>query len=327
MSILEYNVFEELSDAILAATNGETLRPIPARDDSVRDNFIAANSSYSGTDAAVLALVNENLLLLGNVETFSYSVLREKGPVRVLGRSYAKGYTSGPRTIAGSLVFVVFDRHPLFEIVRQLNIEPKTDGDRWSSPVADQIPPIDLILWFSNEYGRKSILRLYGVEFLQEGQVHSINDLYSENTTQYVARDIDVLMGYKDVQSFRNLLYERQVSGQFTDSHLAYLLEYKRKIEKRIADTDTLILRLQQERGKRALVTFGMTELFGNKNLNTEYEKQLRIKESLIKELRSINNAVLDHQQNIYGWKPEDKLEGTAKFDGATADNLTLTRT
>lgn len=228
------------------------------------------------------------------------------------------------RTIAGSIVFIVFDRNPLYEILSALNYEEGAPNDRYSTPVADQIPPIDLILWFSNEYGHKSILRLYGVEFMQEGQTHSINDLYTENVMQYVAKDIDVLLNYKDIESFRNLLYERQISGQFTDNHLASMLEYQKKIQQQIADVDKKIFDIQQERGKRGLVTFGISELlpFANKDLKREYEKQLEIKGYLVLELEKINKAILYHQNNVYGWNPGTKAEATMGYDNLKAGNI-----
>lgn len=251
-------------------------RPYIAND-PIRDNLISSNSSYSGTDCVVIAQVNQDLIVLGNVLTCTYSIFREKSPVRTLGRSHAKAYTQGPRTIAGSMIFVVFDRHPLYEILKSLNYQDGAPQDRFSTPVADQIPPIDLILWFTNEYGHKSVLRLYGLEFLQEGQTHSINDLYTENTMQYVARDIDVLIDYKDIEGFRNLLYERQISGQVTDNHLTSMLAYKAKIERQIQDIDNEILKITQERGKRGIVTLGITEALGafrigNNDLRREYE-------------------------------------------------------
>lgn len=284
-------------------------------EDPYREKFIRSNSSYSGADCIPIADVNGNLIVLGSVETFSYSVLREKAPVRTLGRTYPKGYTGGPRTIAGSIVFVVFDRHPLYQIISSLKNDPKSQSDRYSSPVADQIPPIDLTLWFTNEYGHKSILRLYGVEFFQEGQVHSINDIYSENTMQYYARDMDVLMNFNDIESFRNLLYERQIQGQFTDNYMASLLDYRNTIARQLQQTDELISKINLEKGKKGIVTFGISSLFGNKNLNDELSKQLTKKENLIRELTNIEFQIGNHSENLYGYNIETRAEGGMSWD------------
>lgn len=303
----------------------QTLRrgPRPYIDgDPFRDKFVESNSSYSGSDCVVIAQINDKLVILGNVSTFSYSIFREKSPVRTLGRSHAKGYTAGPRTIAGSMVFVVFDRNPLYKVLETLDYQSGAPNDRYSTPVPDQIPPIDLTLWFSNEYGHKSILRLYAVEFMQEGQTHSVNDLYTENVMQYVARDIDVLLNYRDIEGFRNLLYERQISGQFTDSHLAAMLEYKRKIERQIQETDQKIQEITIARGRQNIVTFG---ILGNVNrdLKRRYETELYRKDFYVDELKRINDAILYHQQNVYGYNPSQKAEATARFDNLKAANST----
>lgn len=319
---LKMGLLEDDPDRALGGL--QTLRRGPQpylEDDPVRDKFIEANSSYSGSDCVVIAQINDKLVILGNVSTFSYSIFREKSPVRTLGRSHAKGYTAGPRTIAGSMVFVVFDKNPLYKILETLDYQSGAPNDRFSTPVPDQIPPIDLTLWFSNEYGHKSILRLYAVEFMQEGQTHSVNDLYTENVMQYVARDIDVLLNYKDIEAFRNLLYERQISGQFTDSHLNAMLEYKRKIERQIQAIDEEIYNIQMARGRQNIVTFGILGNV-NKDLKRQYEDALVKKNHYITELKNINNAILYHQQNVYGYAPSNKLEGTAGYDDLRQENI-----
>jgi len=331
------NFFKEVGDAIgdrtglsdltkgitrgdpdLARQGLDTLRGGPRKyidEDPVRDKFIESNSSYSGSDCVPIADVNGHLIVLGSVETFSYSVMREKAPVRTLGRSYPKGYTGGPRTIAGSMVFVVFDRHPLYTIISELKNEPRNQSDRYTSPIADQIPPIDMTLWFSNEYSHKSILRLYGVEFFQEGQVHSVNDIYSENTMQYYARDMDVLMQYRDIESFRNLMYERQIQGQFTDNHLASMLEYRRQIARKLQETNDFIQSIETEKGKRGIVTFGISSLFPNEDLNSKLQIQLNIKKQLTKEFDYVQREISDHSKNLYGFNVASRAEGGMSWD------------
>ena len=59
--------------------------------------------------------------------------------------------------------------------------------------MADEIPALDLTISFANEYGRMSSMRIFGVKLLNEGQVMSINDLYTENTYQFVALGMEPL--------------------------------------------------------------------------------------------------------------------------------------
>ena len=52
----------------------------------------------------------------------------------------------------------------------------------------DQLPPLDFMLVFNNEYGAMSRMVIYGVEFMNEGQVMSVQDLMTENSVNYMAR-------------------------------------------------------------------------------------------------------------------------------------------
>jgi len=55
---------------------------------------------------------------------------------------------------------------------------------------ADQIPPFDITLAASNEYGDIGTMRIFGVELLNEGWGVSIDDLVSEKQYTYLARDV-----------------------------------------------------------------------------------------------------------------------------------------
>jgi hypothetical protein len=58
----------------------------------------------------------------------------------------------------------------------------------------DEIAPVNLTVSMANEYGIYARLAIYGVRFFSEGQVMSINDIYTENTFQYVALNIDYMV-------------------------------------------------------------------------------------------------------------------------------------
>lgn len=127
---------------------------------------------------------------LAELQTLSISTFRDKNPVRTLGRSNVKGYVRGSRTIAGSMIFTVFDRNVLFSL---LDYDPSDfDADnKFRAAILDQLPPLDITIQFANEYGSLSRMTIYGVEFVSEGQTMSIEDLLLENVVQWVARDID----------------------------------------------------------------------------------------------------------------------------------------
>ena len=70
--------------------------------------------------------------------------------------------------------------------------------------IADEIPPFNITITFANEYGFDSRMAIYGVRLINEGQTMSVNDLYIENTYQFVANDInymDSLSSYQKGES------------------------------------------------------------------------------------------------------------------------------
>lgn len=131
---------------------------------------------------------------LGSLQTLSIQSHREKYGVRALGHSYVKGYTRGPRTIAGSMIFTVFDEHSLLKLIRAMGARESI----WKDPeiatlLPDQLPPLDVTIAFANEYGALSEMRIFGLEFVNDGMTMSIEDLLTEQIINFVARDCDVM--------------------------------------------------------------------------------------------------------------------------------------
>lgn len=157
--------------------------------------FHATNASFSGCDMVCSVEITPTsgkkiTTVLGTLQTLSYSIHQEKIPVRVLGNLNAKDWVFGPRTIAGSLVFAVLNQHWLVDLYEQLYNDAEMKGSHF---IADEIPPFSITVSFSNEYGFDSKMVLYGVRLIDEGQSMSINDLYIENTYQFVASDINYM--------------------------------------------------------------------------------------------------------------------------------------
>ena len=173
--------------------------------------FFFGNNSFSGTDMLATMTISgtENVNgshVLGSIQTLSYSIHQNKYPVRSIGNINAKDYVMGPRTIAGSLVFAVFDRHFAYAAMEDIQKEYKNYHF-----LADEMPPFDITITYANEYGANSKLALYGVRLVNEGQVMSINDIYTENTYQFVATDID----YLDVQNLYSPIFDKEGSNIF----------------------------------------------------------------------------------------------------------------
>ena len=169
--------------------------------ESTINTFRYPNETYSGCD--MTATININMKtydseskqivnnsyhrVLGELTTISYSIYMEKKPVRSISNVNAKDYVMGQRTIAGSLVFNVFNKHFAQDIMENIN-KNFTAG---TSFLVDELPPFDITISAANEYGYRSRMAIYGVRLLNEGQVMSINDVYTENTYQFFATDVE----------------------------------------------------------------------------------------------------------------------------------------
>jgi len=184
---------------------------------------VIGRSSFSGADILVCgflagadpALKSPPIKL--EPQTITISCFREKVPVRALGHTNALGFTRGPRTYAGSIINTVIERHPLYqflEIGRETN--PAADAqfnfsydeqrrrlvkDYRYTP--DALPPLNLILMLQNEMGNRSSIVIMGVEFVNDGMTMSIEDVLTENTYQYVARDAMILTSSHNTEGAR----------------------------------------------------------------------------------------------------------------------------
>lgn len=155
------------------------------------DNY----NSFSGCDVVVsaqMAPINDGASMkthvLGSLQTISYSTHQDRAPIRAIGNINAIDYVQGQRTIAGTMVFAMFHEHWMTPLLEELE-SYVSNTDIWS----DELPAINLTISMANEYGYKSNMVLYGVKFIDDGGVMSINDLYTENTLQYVATGIQPL--------------------------------------------------------------------------------------------------------------------------------------
>lgn len=157
-----------------------------------------------------------NTLTLGNLQSISMQSFREKNAVRGFGSSAVKGYVRGPRTIAGTMIFTVFDEHSLAKLMRAMASDTSVYGEGKDNNLAalltDQLPPIDITIVFANEYGSLSSMSLYGVEFVSDSMVLSVQDLLTEQEVHFVAREIDPMI------SRGNIALDRKNRGQHFNS-------------------------------------------------------------------------------------------------------------
>lgn len=172
---------------------------------------VESYESFSGADIRVLF----GGLEVGSLQAISWAVEREKAALYTMGSPNPRSFSRGKRGIAGSLVFLVFQKDLLLREVfneRKVtisNTEKSTfenhslpgnrartvDPEEWKSPIsplyADQIPPFTVSLAGTNEYGRSTKKTIYNVELLNEQGGTSIDDIVLEQRYTFVATHID----------------------------------------------------------------------------------------------------------------------------------------
>lgn len=195
--------------------------------------YAAAYNSFSGVDMKAV-FGNQPV---GSLQAISYSVTREKAPIYTMGSANPRSFSRGKRGIAGTLIFIVFDRSAILGILGGMapggglkfqsdideirpqfkdpnnlqssltstsGVTPATQVQNAESPIStvggdqeiasawyvDQIPPFDITIAAANEYGALAVMRIFGVELLNEGSGVSIDDIVTEQQHTYVARDL-----------------------------------------------------------------------------------------------------------------------------------------
>jgi hypothetical protein len=181
------------------------------------NKYLNTYTTFSGADI----VASFGGVEIGALSGITFSVTREKAPIYTMGSPNPRSFSRGKRGIAGSLIFTVFDRPALYQMLagnteadsmyyytRTHNAigsgEGVNDRKRGIAPVyndgtgltrelpfyADQIPPFDITITFANEYGQTAARSIYGVELLNEGSGASMDDIVIEETMTYVAREL-----------------------------------------------------------------------------------------------------------------------------------------
>ena len=166
--------------------------PLKVKDNAVGNALHYVSNfyqSFSGTDTLVFIMMPGSVpVVLGSITTLSYSLYRTKQPVIHLGRTNINGATRGARIFAGSMIFTMINQHWLKELQDSAELSWLKD---YTQLKADELPLFDLMVVSANEYGSYVSMFLYGVDITDEGQVVSVNDLFTENTCSFIARDIE----------------------------------------------------------------------------------------------------------------------------------------
>lgn len=149
--------------------------------------------SFSGTDTlAFIMMPGSSPVVIGSLTTISYSMYRNKKPVINIGRTNINGVTRGSRIFAGTMIFTLINQHWLKELQEQLDWLKGFDELK-----VDELPLFDIMIVSANEYGNVVSMYIYGIDFTDEAQTISVEDLFTENTFSFVARDISNFKSFK----------------------------------------------------------------------------------------------------------------------------------
>ena len=142
--------------------------------------------SFSGTDTlAFIMMPGCSPVVIGSLTTVSYSMYRNKKPVINIGRTNINGVTRGSRIFAGTMIFTLINQHWLKELQEQIDYIKN-----FPELKVDELPLFDVMIISANEYGNAVSMYIYGIDFTDEAQTISVEDLFTENTFSFVARDI-----------------------------------------------------------------------------------------------------------------------------------------
>jgi hypothetical protein len=168
---------------------------------SGQDAKVFAYHTYYSVDSSGTPVQGVAAFEVDALQTISISVFREKIPVRALGFSNVIGHTRGPRSLSGSLIFTALHDHPLKQLFKKYDYDFSYDVERngkpwsdieWTYIYPDVIPPFNLLVNYKNELGYSAMMHILGVDIINDGIVTSVEDMITENTMQYRARDMHV---------------------------------------------------------------------------------------------------------------------------------------
>lgn len=139
--------------------------------------------SYSGADCRAYAWFENNpgaVKDLSSLATISISVHEAKAPVRRLGHVGVSGYSKGIRTIAGTMVFLVIEDHPLRTMMeidpigKTSNYYYSEDRDKgvdseYGVKLSTMISPFNILLKYQTEvvYKERSLYNFENNPFNQ----------------------------------------------------------------------------------------------------------------------------------------------------------------
>lgn len=100
-----------------------------------RSEFSKGFNSFSGVDIKGV-FANQ---VVAELQAISYSISREKAPIYTMGQADPRSFSRGKRGIAGTLIFIVFDRHAMLSAFGLY--QPNMSQQLWFLSDRDDIKP------------------------------------------------------------------------------------------------------------------------------------------------------------------------------------------
>lgn len=173
--------------------------------------------SFSGTDTlAFIMMPGSSPVVIGSLTTISYSMYRNKKPVINIGRTNINGVTRGSRIFAGTMIFTLINQHWLKELQEQLDWLKGYDELK-----VDELPLFDIMIVSANEYGNAVSMYIYGIDFTDEAQTISVEDLFTENVFSFIARDIS---NFKTINHKAQSVQKSKKKDKYADSSQHYFV-------------------------------------------------------------------------------------------------------
>lgn len=146
-------------------------------------------------------------VIMGTIDTITYSIHRDKKQVRPLSYTRPRGIARGPRTVAGTMIFKIFGDLELRDILGSLK-------NQYKHLLADELPKFSVIILIppTNQSGEffinpgeteigMNIISLVDIDIVDQAMSISIDDQIVEQQISYVARDIIDLSHINELMS------------------------------------------------------------------------------------------------------------------------------
>ena len=179
-------------------------------------------AEYDDIESAIVArekAIANGLVFLESLATISYQVHEPKAPARALGYRGPKGFARSVRTIAGTMIFIVVEDHPLRGLMAAGHrfgpdsTSYSLDMDRGAGThtnnnanisISTMIKPFNMLVQYSTEIPGNinsadqfsaeappiASYMLENIEIISEGITTSVNDMVTEVVMQFQAHNV-----------------------------------------------------------------------------------------------------------------------------------------